>query len=203
MIPVGKCQCGCGGDTKISPATVARWGYVKGVPRHFIWGHHNRLPKYQRKALPNPITKTLICSCGCGQEVKPTKHDRVAWRKGQPPEKRFIKGHDKRKSPVEYVVEDRGFITPCWIWKRAKTGLGYGAITINHKLLLAHRVYYERAKGSIPGGLQLDHLCFQKDCVCPDHLEAVTCAINMQRRRPHMCSNGRVTWLSRGKQSTP
>jgi hypothetical protein len=40
---------------------------------------------------------------------------------------------------------------------------------------------YERYRGPIPKGLQLDHLCRQRDCINPDHLEPVTCAVNVQR----------------------
>jgi hypothetical protein len=46
---------------------------------------------------------------------------------------------------------------------------------------LAHRAYYEDAKGAIPPHLDLDHLCRVPACVNPDHLEAVPRAINVRR----------------------
>lgn len=45
----------------------------------------------------------------------------------------------------------------------------------------AHIVFYERAHGPVPAGLQLDHICRNRRCVNPDHLEPVTQAINVQR----------------------
>jgi hypothetical protein len=48
-------------------------------------------------------------------------------------------------------------------------------------MLGAHRVSYEWAKGPIPDGMELDHLCRNPACVNPDHLEAVTHGANLHR----------------------
>lgn len=47
----------------------------------------------------------------------------------------------------------------------------------------AHRVVFESAHGPIPAGMQLDHLCRQRSCCNPDHLQVVTCAENLRRGR--------------------
>jgi hypothetical protein len=117
------------------------------------------------------------CHCGCGERTKiaeRTARDRghVA---GQP--LRYIKGHNTRLAPAEYVAQDRGFATPCWIWQRRVNEKGYG----HGNNGLAHRAYYEALHGKLPVGLVLDHLCRVRACVNPDHLEPVTNAENIQR----------------------
>jgi hypothetical protein len=78
----------------------------------------------------------------------------------------------------------------CWIWtaailspagtKYARTG-GYGMFGVGSKVLRAHRVSYEMANGPVPPGLEIDHLCRNKKCVNPSHLEAVTHLENVRR----------------------
>lgn len=69
----------------------------------------------------------------------------------------------------------------CWVWTGAKFVSGYGMMVVNYKYLRAHRWAYEYFVGPIPNGLELDHLCRNKLCVNPDHLEAVTHKVNMER----------------------
>lgn len=107
------------------------------------------------------------CACGCGRAIRPPS--------------RFVMGHHQRKSGREYIQEDRGYDSPCWVWQLGKNKAGYSAATHKGRAVNAHRLYYERAKGPIPEGLQIDHLCRQKDCVNPEHLEAVSCGENLRR----------------------
>ena len=71
--------------------------------------------------------------------------------------------------------------TGCHIWLGHLNSKGYGQAMIAGKLKLVHRILYERVNGPIPGGLQIDHLCKEKRCCNPDHLEAVTCHENLMR----------------------
>lgn len=85
-----------------------------------------------------------------------------------------------------YIVEDRGYRTPCWIWTRAKNKGGYGQIWVKHprpRLRSTHIVFYERKYGPVPEGMELDHLCEVKSCCNPDHVEPVTHAENVRRGR--------------------
>jgi hypothetical protein len=69
----------------------------------------------------------------------------------------------------------------CWLWRGSHTNLGYGQFRSNGRNVLAHRWSYAKAKGEIPAGLNLDHLCRTPACVNPDHLEAVTQMVNLRR----------------------
>ena len=69
-------------------------------------------------------------------------------------------------------------IDGCWLWTRgSKTG-GYGAFG---GLQSAHCVAYEWMVGPVPAGFDLDHLCRNKRCVNPHHLEPVTKGENVRR----------------------
>lgn len=69
----------------------------------------------------------------------------------------------------------------CWNWTASCDGKGYGQFVYKGKLSRAHRVSYMLFKGEIPEGLDLDHLCRNIKCVNPEHLEAVTRSVNLQR----------------------
>lgn len=96
---------------------------------------------------------------------------------------RFCKGHQnvgQHMKPIRHLEQDRGYETPCWIWQLTKAQ-GYGKTKIRGKWHLAHRVFYEDHVAPIPEGLVIDHLCCQRDCVNPDHMEPVTIAENVRR----------------------
>lgn len=70
----------------------------------------------------------------------------------------------------------------CWIWKGNYYPPGYGQFSLGHnRPVYAHRFAYVLLKGPIPTGLQLDHLCRNRGCVNPEHLEAVSSQVNLLR----------------------
>lgn len=69
----------------------------------------------------------------------------------------------------------------CWLWKGPTCKGGYGKTTLNYKTRSTHRVLYEMLVGPIPKGLHLDHLCRNRLCVNPKHLEPVTARENTRR----------------------
>jgi hypothetical protein len=133
-IPVGFCQCGCGGRTPIAKKNDASKGYVRGQPVRFLPQHGARVPK--------PLVQRL-------------------------------EAHVNRT--------DDG----CWIWTGSIRPNGYGqiAVDVDGRRLprQVHRVAYELFVGPIPDGLDLDHLCRNRACFNPAHLEPVTRRENARR----------------------
>ncbi len=68
---------------------------------------------------------------------------------------------------------------PCWMWIGTKSASGYAQLRMPHTTVRAHRWLYEHIYG--PQKKQLDHLCRNRACINPDHLEPVTCRENLLR----------------------
>lgn len=68
----------------------------------------------------------------------------------------------------------------CWVWTASRDHCGYGKFH-DGRMVLAHRWSYEHHVGPIPDGLVLDHLCRNRACVNPEHLEPVTQRTNLLR----------------------
>jgi hypothetical protein len=81
----------------------------------------------------------------------------------------------------------------CWEWQGALTEAGYGEFMLNRKPVYAHRHCYELLVGPVPKRKELDHLCRNRKCCNPAHLEPVTRKVNAERgawaMRTH-CKNG-------------
>ena len=95
---------------------------------------------------------------------------------------------EKRQSIVENFEAkiDKGKNNQCWHWLGGKHPTGYGMFTVRlnsdcTKTTRAHRLSYELYNGKFDLGLTVDHLCNNKSCVNPAHLEPVTSAENTRR----------------------
>ncbi len=99
--------------------------------------------------------------------------------------KRVAKFIQKQSATTSAYVD-----SPCWLWTGWKDRNGYGRFSIPHPSgdgkkrvhIMSHRLVYMLSYGPIDEDLVLDHLCLNRSCVRPSHLEMVTQEENIRRR---------------------
>lgn len=108
------------------------------------------------------------------------------------------------------LPEHRPELGPCWVWTGSLDKDGYGRLRgvggRSSLVISSHRLSWERVNGPLPDNLEFDHLCRNRRCCNPTHLEAVTHAVNVKRgncpstvlHRAGLCKRGHV----QGQEST-
>lgn len=109
----------------------------------------------------------------------------------------LLKGHtDPRPiTPQGRTVDERFWekvakSPGCWNWIAAiSEDDGYGRFGIGQSVQLTHRVSYELAGGTIPPGMEIDHICRNRTCVNPGHLRVVTSQKNRENHSGPQSNN--------------
>lgn len=86
----------------------------------------------------------------------------------------------------------------CWDWQGGRAKGGYGAFRLAGITVRVHRYAYELLIGEIPAGLVIDHLCRNRLCVNPYHMEPVTSVVNVMRGESIPAQNVNVTTCPQG-----
>lgn len=93
----------------------------------------------------------------------------------------------------------------CWLWNGAHIHQGYSEVSVGprgkRRQIMAHRLMYEVFREPIPEGLQIDHLCRNRGCINPWHLETVTVRENLRRGMRTKLTPEKVADIRRRGQS--
>lgn len=118
--------------------------------------------------------------------------------------KRSPRGPFVKEPVMVRFVRFTHFTEDCWYWIGNRSYKGYGEFAVSAtKKQKAHRFAYEFFVGPIPNGMTIDHLCRNRSCVNPKHLEAVTNKVNILRGIAPSAVNSRRTHCIHGHEFTP
>lgn len=125
------------------------------------------------ESLPVPKGNAPYCKCGCGHRTSSLHSEYIyshrQW-KTQTADQRFWAKVDKSDG--------------CWNWTASLTANGYALFKLDTtagKSIMAHRYAYQELNGPIPDDLTIDHLCKNRRCCNPAHMEVVTRGENSRR----------------------
>ena len=99
---------------------------------------------------------------------------------------------------------DRRGDTDCWPWRRPLSKAGYGVLSVRGARVYSHRLSWRIAHGAWPAqGLVIDHLCRNRACQNPAHMEVVTRTENVMRGHAPTIQLARENRCIRGHEFTP
>src|ERR1043166_2281264 len=108
------------------------------------------------------------------------------------------------KTIADLLATHSMYCGDCIVWTGALDWKGYGKVGLNGQVLGAHRVAYKLVHGDIPDGLQVNHLCRNRACINPGHLNLVTSRENTMHPRSESITkhNAEKTHCLRGHPFT-
>lgn len=87
---------------------------------------------------------------------------------------------------MNITLEDHGYKTLCHVWQKSHSGTGRGGgyprMSLDGQTVAVHIVAFTNKNGFVPGKKQIDHMCNNRMCVNPDHLQMVSHKKNQQLR---------------------
>lgn len=196
----GLCLCGCGKKTSISKKNRPERGNVKGFPIAYFKNH--RLVTKKEKNCPEcgksfwvvpsdlKNNRGKTCSQSCSNKHR--------WN-----DPNFLKryANPKRRDRV-YISNTMRMIklmpNGCWQWTGYVHPSGYVFRSTGKRSIPAHREFYRIYRGTIKENLTVDHLCRNRICMNPCHLEAVSQVEN--NRRGKMARDNPKSYLDFLKQ---
>ena len=176
---------------------VAHTWLVGPIPPGLVIDHRCRVPSCLNPAHLQAVTNAENMFRRRGSPVAVGADRRPSgqgWKPtGRPP------GRNPTPLPQRlWAKVDKAAPDGCWLWTGA-TKNGYGAVYVGAgRSEPAHRVAYQLLVGPIPVGLVLDHLCRNRRCVNPEHLDPVTHATNILRGTGYSARNAAVTHCPQG-----
>lgn len=156
---------------------------MRGTFRNITGKQFGFLTALERSSPKGDRPIKWLCKCICGK-IKDFSAENLV--RGNSKSCGCKRGELIRKPFMSYVEINK--ISGCWEWTGGKSQSGYGCARNPNtsKSEGAHRVSYMIHIGEIPKGLEIDHLCNNRSCVNPEHLEAVTREVNYDRCRENV-----------------
>lgn len=114
----------------------------------------------------------------------------------------------RESNPRPRLIDSNGLVepnpdswasTPCEFWEGCLNSKGYGVCTIHGRRHLAHRAAFFAAGGALAPGEQIHHLCGERRCVNPAHLEPVTARVHNRLHVENPIAEGVLAMLADGR----